>query len=71
MKVLLHSDSKDGDLEVMKMGIVALAHLPNTTMTDETVQVARTNNVQFLSTLSVHESYSRRRFQSVKFLEIL
>ncbi len=69
LKVLLHSGSKDGDLEVMKMGIVALAHLPNTTMTDETVQVARTNNVQFLSTLSVHESYSRRRFQSVKFLE--
>ncbi len=69
MKFLLHSGSKDGDLAVMKLGVVALAHLPNTAMTEDAIHLARTNHVQFLSTLNVHESFARRRFQSIQFLE--
>jgi imidazolonepropionase-like amidohydrolase len=69
MKFLLHSASRDGSLEVIGLGVVALAHLPNTAMSDEAIQLARSNGVQFLSTLNVHESFAKRRFQSIQFLQ--
>ena len=58
-----------GSDELILSGIASFAHMPTRRMSDETLGLMKARDVHCLTTLTVVESFSRRRLQDLKFLE--
>ncbi len=68
LRTILDAHSRNGSTDLMQEGIAGYAHLPTHKLSDEAIGTARTNHIFFISTLSVIESFTRRRFQDLSFL---
>lgn len=69
LAVVVDAWRKNGTLEIAQTGIAAFAHLGTTPITPETVAYMREHQIASLTTLAVLESFSRRRFRDLGFLE--
>jgi len=68
LRTIIDQHSRNGSSDLMQEGIAGYAHLPTHKLSDEAIAVARANHIFFISTLSVAEAFSRRRFQDPSFL---
>ena len=68
LRTIIDQHSRNGSTDLMQEGIAGYAHLPTHKLSDEAIAVAHANHIFFISTLSVAESFSRRRFQDLSFL---
>jgi imidazolonepropionase-like amidohydrolase len=69
LAVVVDAWRKNGTLEIARTGIAAFAHLGTVPITPETVAYLRDHRIASLTTLAVYESFSRRRFRDLSFLE--
>ena len=69
LRTIIDAHSRNGSADLMQAGIAGYAHLPTHKLSDEVIATARENHVFFISTLSVIESFSRRRFEDLSFLD--
>ena len=69
LRTILDAHSHNGSIQLMHEGIAGWAHLPTQKLSDEAIATARANHVFFISTLSVFEAFSWRRFQDLSFLD--
>ena len=69
LRTILDAHSRNGSTDLMQEGIAGYAHLPTHKLSDEAIDTARANHVFFISTLSVIEAFSRRRFKDLSFLD--
>jgi imidazolonepropionase-like amidohydrolase len=61
---------RNGSIElILGDGVVAFAHAPDFPPNADTIKMMKQRNVMFITTLSVVESYSRRRLSDLAFLE--
>jgi imidazolonepropionase-like amidohydrolase len=58
-----------GSDELILSGIASFAHMPTRRMSNETLGLMKERNVHCLTTLTVYESFSRRRLHDLEFLE--
>ena len=61
LRVLSDPGTRNGSMNVLRTGIAALAHLPPIPLGDDALSLMKGKPVHCLSTLSVYESFSRRR----------
>ncbi len=54
---------------LIRAGVTSFAHLPLSLVTEEALEAIMASDVSFLSTLAAYESFSRRRFGDLTFLE--
>jgi imidazolonepropionase-like amidohydrolase len=74
LPLLVDQGARNGSLELVIMdGVTIVAHLPEFDpykyYSGETVNLMKQREVKFISTLSVVESYSRRRLANLSFLD--
>ncbi len=69
LRTIIDAHSRNGSIELMQDGIAGYAHLPTHKLSDEAIRTASAKHVFFISTLSVIEAFSRRRFQDLSFLD--
>jgi imidazolonepropionase-like amidohydrolase len=69
LRTIIDAHSRNGSSELMQDGIAGYAHLPTHKLSEEAIATARVNHVFFISTLSVIEAFTRRRFQDPSFLD--
>ena len=69
LRTILDAHGRNGSIQLMHEGIAGWAHLPTQKLSDEAIATARANHVFFISTLSVFEAFSWRRFQDLSFLD--
>ncbi len=69
LRVVIDQGSRNGSMDLMAEGITTFAHLPTFLMSDEATALMKEKNVSCLSTLSVFESFSRRRLGDLSFLD--
>jgi len=69
LRTIIDAHSRNGSSQLMQEGIAGYAHLPTYKLPDEAIATARANHVFFISTLSVIEAFTRRRFKDVSFLD--
>ena len=69
LRTILDAHSRNGSTQLMHEGIAGWAHVPTQKLSDEAIATARANHVFFISTLSVFEAFSWRRFQDLSFLD--
>jgi imidazolonepropionase-like amidohydrolase len=69
LRTIIDAHSRNGSSELMQEGIAGYAHLPTRKLSDEAIATARVNHVFFISTLSVIEAFTRRRFKDLSFLD--
>ena len=69
LRTILDAHSRNGSIELMREGIAGWAHLPTRKLSDEVIRTASANHAFFISTLSVFEAFSWRRFQDLSFLD--
>jgi hypothetical protein len=68
LRVIIDQGSRNGSMDLMREGVSAFAHLPTIQMSDEAVALMKEKSISCLSTLSVFESFSRRRLADLSFL---
>jgi hypothetical protein len=69
LRVVIDQWRRNGSSDLMRTGISGFAHLPSFEMSEEGLKQAHDSNMFFISTLSVYEAFSRRRFSDLSFLE--
>jgi imidazolonepropionase-like amidohydrolase len=69
LRTIVDQWKRNGSTDIMQEGISGFAHLPWFTLSPPALQLAKDKNIFFISTLIVVESFSRRRFSQLKFLE--
>jgi imidazolonepropionase-like amidohydrolase len=69
LRTILDAHSRNGSTQLMREGIAGWAHLPTQKLSDEAIATAKANRVFFITTLSVIESFTWRRFQDMSFLD--
>jgi hypothetical protein len=69
LRVVIDQWGRNGSSDLMRTGISGFAHLPAFKMSEEGVNLAHDSNIFFISTLSVYESFARRRFSDLSFLD--
>ena len=69
LRTIIDVHSRNGSLEPMLEGIAGWAHLPGRKLSDEAIAIAKDKQVFFITTLSVFESFTWRRFQDMAFLD--
>jgi imidazolonepropionase-like amidohydrolase len=69
LRTIIDVHSRNGSVEPMLEGIAGWAHLPTRKLSDEVIETAKANQVFFITTLSVIESFTWRRFQDMSFLD--
>jgi len=69
IRVLADVWQRNGTLADAATGIAAFAHAATLPMTDETIRYMAEHGTASLTTLAVYESFSRRRFKDMSFLE--
>jgi imidazolonepropionase-like amidohydrolase len=68
LRTIIDAHSRNGSIEPMQEGIAGWAHLPTRKLSDEAIATAKAKQVFFISTLSVIEAFTWRRFQDMSFL---
>src|SRR5215472_16210468 len=68
LRTIIDVHSRNGSIEPMLEGIAGWAHLPTRKLSDEAIETAKAKQVFFITTLSVIESFTWRRFQDMSFL---
>jgi imidazolonepropionase-like amidohydrolase len=68
LRVFVDQGRRNGSIDLMNAGIAAFAHLPTFELTENATELARTLKISFITTLSVYESFSRRRLLHMDFL---
>jgi len=69
LRTIIDAHSRNGSIELMQDGIAGYAHLPTYKLSDEAITTARANHLFFISTLSVIEAFTLRRFKDLSFLD--
>ncbi|HXW89972.1 MAG TPA: amidohydrolase family protein [Terriglobales bacterium] len=69
LRTIIDAHRRNGSIELMQGGIAGYAHLPTHKLSDEAIATASAKHVFFISTLSVIEAFSWRRFQDLSFLD--
>jgi imidazolonepropionase-like amidohydrolase len=69
LRVIADVGLRNGSLEVAKTGIAAFAHAGSRPMADEAIKYMAEHQVASITTLAVYESFTRRRFADLRFLE--
>jgi hypothetical protein len=69
LRTILDSHKRNGSIELMQAGIAGYAHFATHKLSDEAIATAKANHVFFISTLSVIEAFTWRRFQDMSFLD--
>ncbi len=69
IRVLADVWQRNGTLAEAQTGIAAFAHAATLPMTDETIRYMADHGTASMTTLAVYESFSRRRFKDMSFLE--
>jgi imidazolonepropionase-like amidohydrolase len=69
LRVFIDQWSRNGSMDLMRTGIAAFAHLPTMRMSDEAVSLMKETGIHCITTLTVYESFSRRRLADLRFLE--
>jgi imidazolonepropionase-like amidohydrolase len=69
LRVFIDQWGRNGSMDLMRTGISAFAHLPTMKMSDEAVGLMKERGVHCITTLTVYESFWRRRLADLKFLE--
>ena len=69
LRTIIDVHSRNGSIEPMLEGIGGWAHLPTRKLSDEAIETAKAKQVFFITTLSVIESFTWRRFQDMNFLD--
>ena len=67
--IIVDQGSRNGSPDLIRVGVKTFAHLPTLPIPDETVQLIVEQGVSFITTLAVYESFSRRRFSHLDFLD--
>lgn len=68
LRTIVDAHSRNGSIELMKEGIAGWAHFPTRKLSDEAIATAKDNHLFFITTLSVFEAFTWRRFQDLSFL---
>ena len=69
LRTIIDVHGRNGSIEPMLDGIAGWAHLPTRKLSDDAIATAKAKQVFFITTLSVIESFSWRRFQDMSFLD--
>jgi len=69
LRVFIDQWSRNGSVDLMQEGISAFAHLPMMKMSDEAVRLMKEKGIHCITTLTVYESFSRRRLADLRFLD--
>ncbi|MDX2059631.1 MAG: amidohydrolase family protein [Gemmatimonadales bacterium] len=69
IRVLADLWQRNGSLADAKTGVAAFAHAATLPMTDEAVLYLADHGTATITTLAVYESFARRRFQDLSFLD--
>src|SRR5215469_6499670 len=69
LRTIIDAHGRNGSIEPMQEGIAGWAHVPTQKLSDEAIATARANHVFFISTLSVFEAFTLRRFKDLSFLD--
>lgn len=69
IRTIVDAHGRNGSMEVMAEGISGWAHFPAHRLSADAVAAAKQHGIFFLSTLSVYESFSYRRFENPAFLD--
>jgi imidazolonepropionase-like amidohydrolase len=69
LRVIADVGPRNGSLETARTGIAAFAHAGRLPMTDDGVRYMAENGTMSTSTLAVYESFARRRFKDMSFLD--
>jgi len=68
LRTIIDAHSRNGSIEPMQEGIAGWAHLPGRKLSDEAIAIAKSKPVFFITTLSVFEAFTWRRFQDESFM---
>jgi imidazolonepropionase-like amidohydrolase len=68
LRVIVDQGQRNGSTDLMNAGIAGFAHLPRYELTDDAIELARTKQILFITTIAVAESFTRRRFEHMSFL---
>jgi imidazolonepropionase-like amidohydrolase len=66
--VIVDQHLRNGSTDLMNAGIAGFAHLPMYRLTDDAIELARTKQILFITTIAVAESRTLRRFEHMDFL---
>jgi imidazolonepropionase-like amidohydrolase len=69
LRTIIDVHSRNGSIEPMLEGIAGWAHLPTRKLSDEAIAIAKAKQIFFITTLSVIEAFTWRRFQDMSFLD--
>ena len=69
LRVIADAGGRNGSLGTAQAGIAAFAHAATRPMTDETVRYLVDHGTMSLTTLAVYESFAKRRFNDLTFLD--
>jgi imidazolonepropionase-like amidohydrolase len=69
LRVFIDQGQRNGSTDLMNAGISAFAHLPTYELVESAIDLARTKQISFITTLSVYESFAGRRLQQMDFLK--
>jgi len=68
LTVVVDQWTRNGSTDLMNAGIAGFAHLPYYELTDDAIELARTKQISFITTIAVAESHTLRRFEHMDFL---
>jgi imidazolonepropionase-like amidohydrolase len=69
LRVIADVGPRNGSLETARTGIAAFAHAGSQPMTHDGIRYMTENGTMSISTLAVYESFARRRFEDMSFLD--
>ena len=68
LRVFVDQGRRNGSIDLMNAGIAAFAHLPTFVLAENAIELAKSTQISFITTLSVYESFSGRRLLHMDFL---
>lgn len=68
LRTIIDQWDRNGSIDLMDSGIAGFAHLPGHRISEDAVHHAKEAGIFFISTLAVHEVFTRRRLGDLRFL---
>jgi imidazolonepropionase-like amidohydrolase len=69
LRTIIDVHRRNGSIDVMQEGISGWAHLPSHRISDDAIETAKEHRIFFITTLTVLEMFTHRRFEDVSFLD--
>lgn len=69
IRTIIDAHANNGSIDLMDSGIAGFAHFPSHRLSDDAIAAAKERGIFFISTLTVQEVGTRRRFQNPSFLD--